>query len=830
MSFLLVALLLGAGAAVASSVGSQTVDLAQQVESLLARGRAAEACELLEQHLTFALGDAKLHELLARAFEKLGREDEAAVQLERALALSGPGAGVGQRLSRALARLDPLSARRQALFEKIVRSLSESAERLEASGSPERALALAERLTPLAAGRERDELQALCARIRAATTELDLDRASAAERPEGGWPLLELQSEHYRLAANLEPDVAALVGATMDDIHAYYVRTYLDGEEDRAGGRKATLRIHPDQRSLLAAWGGAGAPAGWWSPGEWAVHAYDTRADTGTLDWMLEVLFHEASHQFMTLVAKGGDTPAWLNEGTASFFEGARIMADRAVLWPDVAPRRLSSLTTMLAGSAPAGVARIPSLAEVIGYSQGGSYGPEYYPFGWGLVYFLQQYEDPRTLAFVLRPLYARYRERSAQRGGDPLELFAQVFLDGGGPLAHESLEDFERDWRGWILEQVQPLFAGPRRRELRRERVDRYLAAAERAGRERAPPVEARELYLRALGDIEVIRGEIDPADEPDDELLLLQAGVLERLGRGPSAAPLYETVLDRADQGLLALDAQRYASIDARLEALDRRNAALRSALGRARPLVVSARELLADYERAEEPRLLRAYAFASLTGAVLQDEPGLLAAARRLREQARERGLLRGNIRALSGPKATWVTIFNADEPAFEVSGEGAERRVVIESVRPAGRLCTALPVAGEYELRARLLRAGRIARSSFHGVVCAGTASGDWLIVGIDGQGRLGLKRAVLGSGGDVTDVGLDFRRLDPGPAAEEPLELLVRVLPEGRVRVTLGERTSEEFVLPLALPASGHVGLYVKDGRCVLEGAVVETFP
>src|SRR5678810_546011 len=101
----------------------------------------------------------------------------------------------------------------------------------------------------------------------------------------------------------------------------------------------------------------------------------------------------------MTLLSRGGFTPSWLNEGTASFFEGASAMADGRVLWPDAPIDRLQTLNMMLGGMTFGGKA--PKLVDVIGWNQPRSYDAEYYPWGWGLVYFMQQYEDPTTLEYV---------------------------------------------------------------------------------------------------------------------------------------------------------------------------------------------------------------------------------------------------------------------------------------------------------------------------------------------------------------------------------------------------------------------------------------------
>jgi hypothetical protein len=264
---------------------------------------------------------------------------------------------------------------------------------LAENGHAERALDLLSRLDGIATGKDEGDQRALLAKVRASFEEVDLDRAGTEPPAGGGHPLIELESAHYKLVCNLEQDVVQLVADTMDDIHAYYVELYFDGDARKVTGAKATIRVHPDRESMLGNWQGGSAPEGWWSPGENQVTCYDTRTSTGSLDWMLTTLFHEASHQFMTFLSrKGGWAPAWLNEGTASFFEGAVAMADHRVLWPDAALPRLQGLASMLRAR------NGPTLTDVVGFAGGGSYPGNYYPYGWGRGFCLPQYVDPATL------------------------------------------------------------------------------------------------------------------------------------------------------------------------------------------------------------------------------------------------------------------------------------------------------------------------------------------------------------------------------------------------------------------------------------------------
>jgi hypothetical protein len=221
-----------------------------------------------------------------------------------------------------------------------------------------------------------------------------------------------------------------------------------------------------------------------------------------------------------------------------------------------------------------------------------------------------------------------------------------------------------------------------------------------------------------------------------------------------------------------------------------------------------------------------VLRSYTFAKLAADAL-DDSALSAAAGELRKVAREAGLLRGSSYRIGEPKSTWKTIFTNEERAFEVSGE----RVAIEGVRPVGRLFTGVAVSGEYDLRARITRVGATKMGQGHGLVVSGTESGDWLAVMVDHGTRLCLKRMALGKGGGVSDFVLAFVELKAPPPSDQPFEIAVHVdTAASTIDVTVGADGPHTFRVPIAMPAVGHVGVYAKNGRLVVENAVVELLP
>ena len=796
-------------------------DVVSDAAALVEDKRWEQAAELLHGFHQREPGTQRSHALFGQALHKLKRMDEASHHLGLALKRmeeAGQGDSREYRNLRALlAKADPLAGSRDAFFRKLVKTLVDAADALAEDGHHERALDVLERLEPFASAskpRDRERLVGLLEEIRARFAEVDLDEAGGGEVEEAR-PLVEVESERYLVSANLEPEVAELVGQTMDDIFLNYIQVYFDGDDGRVSDRKATIRIHPDHASMMEEWSDPSrSVGGWWSPGEWRVVCYDTRGGGGSLDQMLETLFHEASHQFMTMRSRGGRAPSWLNEGTASFFEGATAMSDGRVLWPGAAPGRLLSLASMLRNRSG------PDVRQVVSYEEPGSYPGEYYPFGWGLVYFLQQYEDPETLEYVWRPYYQRYLEHITTRGGSSMKLFEELILDSGNPGDFADFDAFASAWEAWILEQVWPLHFGDGRRDLGWGRIERYLEAADGGGRD--GPGET-ELLLRALGQAEKLLA-AGPDEAPDRRLLLLTVDLFERLDRKASAAARIEEILALAEAGDLELDADLVADLDQRMSKLDRRNYPLRSLRTKIGGLSRAAEKLLARYEKRKDPLHLRSWSFAREAAAALDDQGPLLAAADRLRAAAREAGLVPSRILRVEG--GDWATLYATAARDFEARAGGL---TVEMPALQAAAICRDLEVQGEYELRATLSREGELYRSSKHGLVIGAHPEGDAWIACVDLEGRLLIKR-VERAGGGTNTVNVAIELLYPAFKEDESSELRIRVQPEGRLRISVGERLPLSIDLPEPLPSPGHVGYYVMDGRLTLSDFVVEIFP
>jgi hypothetical protein len=196
-------------------------------------------------------------------------------------------------------------------------------------------------------------------------------------------------------------------------------------------------------------------------------------------------LFHEASHQFTSLIAPSGAVPTWLNEGTASYFEGARLLSNGTVETNLVPELRLSELKLRITEGRP-------TLKDVVTFYKPGSYPGEYYPFGWGLAYFLNNYEDENSVR-VYKPLYHEYMlayKSGAQH--DVLGRFVEYFVTKAKQPGVATFEDFEKRWKTWILALDDLYFGPPQKADL--------LIARARKQRADKQPESAIESYKWAL------------------------------------------------------------------------------------------------------------------------------------------------------------------------------------------------------------------------------------------------------------------------------------------------------------------------------------------
>ncbi len=479
-------------------------DLTEKAERLLGGELFGDAVELLAPEVEREPEDTQLRDLYSQALAGVGRLDESAHQLQTAidLLIASGDTSTERSMRRRMAKIDPEANAVRSFWNKTTDLMGESARNLMAEEQIERAAVYLEGLIPFVGLKEREELKELLELAKAKQEELDLGRAEQRNQ------MRMVESKRYKIRAALEKETVDVVADTMDRLFDFYVEIYFDGDAslvDVLIPEKATLYIHATKPEMFREYPGGveNAPqglGGWWQPGRNVVHCYDTSSNGGSREELLGTLRHEASHQFMTALCNqgGGWAPAWLNEGTSSFFEGSRILKSGEVLWPEAAIRRLQTLSHFLSKGGG------PGVEKVLEFAAPGSYPGEYYCYGWGLMYFMQEYEDPKTLKKIYRDLYTDYLRRitTADKRIPPLPLFKEIFLGSGSPLGHETLDDFIEDWERWILRSIRPLSLGYARRADRIKRAERYLAAVEEWGDSK--PSESERRLEQALNDLD--------------------------------------------------------------------------------------------------------------------------------------------------------------------------------------------------------------------------------------------------------------------------------------------------------------------------------------
>lgn len=335
----------------------------------------------------------------------------------------------------------------------------------------------------------------------------------------------EFETKLYTVLTNAGHDLGSSALQALEQMNQLYREVY---QYKTRGGtmRRAVVHIYSSKKEFqeVEEITNPGVQ-GFLSIYENRVAAFDPRSNGGSLADLWETLFHEASHQFTRAIFPG-TIPAWFNEGTACYFEGTKILPSGSVRTNLVPPKRLKSLLSILE------VGR-PSLEQVLSYFQDGSYPGSYYPVGWGLIYFVQNYEDEDSERIYL-PIYAEYIE--TYKGGGAHDSFArwkQYFIDEAAVPGIDSFEAWKDHWEEWIRALAEIEFGGPEQADvlIARARKQRGNGKLERARESYEWALRKRPLDPAALFEVAQIRIELEQEDAAIFDLRQL----LELIGQQP-------------------------------------------------------------------------------------------------------------------------------------------------------------------------------------------------------------------------------------------------------------------------------------------------------
>ncbi len=442
------------------------------MQEKLAAQEWTDAHELAERALEFHPDDAELLTLAFRAALESGERDLALwygeLALERWNAGSDPNAKSPPpaltELVAELATLDPLDRRGEAVLAEYRQALFEAGKAAARRKLFVNAVDLLTRSRELGLGAVADAelakiydnkqaVQALLATgldvpVRAKKSKKSAESIAKEDLERRDWEkAYEIKGDNYTVRTNMGAEMANAISSAMEQVNRFYRKVFKVRER---GGNTARVtvsvyksraefdeyeKLDEEQENVLA----------FFVPGQNRVAAYDLREHGYAIGELWSTLFHEASHQFTHLVS-ADLIPGWLNEGTASYFEGARLMPNGAVETNLIPDERLLYLELSLKRGQP-------TLKDVVTYYEPGSYDGSYYPFGWGLVYFLLNYED-ESCERIYAPRYQDYMAAYGSGGKhDVLGRFVEHFVTKAKQPTVKSFEDFEARWKAWILE-----------------------------------------------------------------------------------------------------------------------------------------------------------------------------------------------------------------------------------------------------------------------------------------------------------------------------------------------------------------------------------------
>ncbi len=358
------------------------------------------------------------------------------------------------------------------------------------------------------------------------------------------------KTENHTVMTDAGYDVLEITALSLEQLNQFF-RKFYRYKENGGGTAHIQIRIYKDRDEYTL----LGKPSVPWSGGYYngsAIVTYDPRGSQNaadgrssqepsrSLNGLIQTLAHELSHHF-TNIAPGTGVPAWLNEGMASFMEGTQLRSNGQVEWNLVAPHRLMPLVEYLDSPSPPDLARIIA-CDVEDYRI-------FYPYGWGIVYFLYNFEDDEG-NYAYRDILHRYRSTYAG-GVDHLQRFLEEIIEKPKREGIETLEDFEILLSGFI-HQVKT----------------EYLGKAEVARQ-----YEARSDALMEKEDFEKAKLFLEKAKkklEEDPNILWKLARVLEELGEKDRAAGTYRLFLNASEFHGIG-DDPRLEEARSRIEELD-------------------------------------------------------------------------------------------------------------------------------------------------------------------------------------------------------------------------------------------------------------------
>ncbi len=482
----------------------EPASLVAEATKLLEKGDAAAALSKTIEALEYAPEDAGLLDLASRSAEAAARTDEAlwyASLVARVAGESKEMKALLEKTNKRASALDPMKLAGQLVVDRFGDGLLNAArecQKRKLFANAADLLLLCERTSE--AARARGDLERLYGNKAAVQALLDADLdvpvtrrvkrtaswLAATDAQHSDWKNAhQFKGDNYTIVTNMSYEMGETMSGAMEQMNRFYRKIF----QVREGGgdtARVTIRVYRSRKEFEEYEKVEDEnQKGYYSPSEYRVATYDPRTEGSPLSQLWSTLFHESSHQFTQMISTG-TIPGWLDEGTASYFEGALLLGSGIVETNLLPERRLKLLHAVLEEGRP-------TLQEVVSYFQPESYPAKYYDVGWGLVYFLHNYEDEnsdRVYVSCYREFLKSYKSGEKH---DPFDRFVDWFIRKPKLSGVTSFKDFEARWKHWI-QTLNDLQYGPANRA-----ADLLIERA-RKQRRNGKFESARESYQWAL------------------------------------------------------------------------------------------------------------------------------------------------------------------------------------------------------------------------------------------------------------------------------------------------------------------------------------------
>jgi tetratricopeptide (TPR) repeat protein len=717
------ALLLWASPPPASAGDRRGID---EIRALLAAGKPADALARAKLALAAVGDDPDVLELASDAASAATSPDEALwfAHVARSAAMRRGAEDRAKALSAKADKLEPPDLGERAPIDAVADAQLAAARLCSGKRFFVNAVQLLSRLesTPIGARAEAD-LDRIYANKQAVASLSDSKialprtqsgrkaRAKAArdDAKHATWETArKFETPNYTVLTDAGFEVGQSVATAMEPMNRYYRRVfhYMDKpKEMNTPIQRCTIRVYKSKAEMDAIGKGPVNAVAYYDPNDNSVSAYDPRSEGRPMSSMWPTLFHEASHQFTDMIT-GQRVPSWLNEGTASYFEGAVLRADGRVDVNLVPMYRLKACVESLRTGSP-------RIKDVLSYGDA-SYPGECYPIGWALVYFLRNYEDDK-----LQRVYEKYYSAllDSYRGPGvavgPLDRFTKFLIDLPKEPDVPDFDAFVRRFRTWIA-ALDHFEGGPP--SVAREFVERAKKHADLGRKD-----DAEDDLRKAL--------DKNPGFVPALEAL---GGLLASAGRRDEAVSCFRRAAEaaRGDPAAAGLEPADASSAEQRAKAAIASAAKVDAEVGQAfltmdGELAAKAVAQAEKYVAAKMPR--NALRVLDAAGALLAGRAEVENMRRAVAQESGVDVLLTRQLDLRPGADRVWST------DGWTVDGA--------KLAAPKARASVMLFDAGlgeRYRFEATVRPKEMRGEDAFAGLVVGADAEGEWKVVGLSGD--------------------------------------------------------------------------------------------